>query len=264
MYRNVLRAAVELTAASLFVICQFMLASTVLAQAEVVDRLPVGGSAKAISSERPAGGSSQAQLQSELYHQLQVLQQEVLELRGKLDEQAYELKKLKQQRLDDYLDLDRRIGQVSKGSSGSSSVSNSVDTQARVTPGSGSPAPADELSLYREAIDKLLKQQDQPGAITAFSEYINYYPQGRYAANAQYWLGEAYLAQDKLEEAKDWFARLLKEFPSHSKANDARYKLGTVYNLMGDKVKARSLLDEVAQSSGSAASHAKNYIRDNF
>lgn len=46
---------------------------------------------------------------------MQLLQQEVLQLRGMVEEQAHELKRLKQQRLDDYLDLDRRLSKVGQG-----------------------------------------------------------------------------------------------------------------------------------------------------
>ena len=47
---------------------------------------------------------------AELYVQLQALQVEMSELRGLVEQQAYLIEQLSQRRMDDYLDLDRRLG----------------------------------------------------------------------------------------------------------------------------------------------------------
>ena len=265
MYSKVPGAAVDLTAASLFIFCQLFLVSNVLGQAVVVDPVPLGGASsqqsRSVAPTSSGVSGDQAHLQAELYHQIQTLQQEVLQLRGTVDEQAHELKKLKQQRLDDYLDLDRRISQLSKSGPVASSSGSSGNNLA-VTPGSGTAAPADELGRYRAAMDMLLKQQDQSGAIDALDQYLQDYPKGRYVANAQYWLGEAYLVKDDLEKARQWFSRLISEFPGHSKVPDAKFKLAKVYDLQGDKVKARGLLEDVAQSGASASSLARDYLEN--
>jgi hypothetical protein len=54
----------------------------------------------------------------ELYYQMQLLQQEVMELRGRLEEQTYELRQLKQQSLERYVDMDRRVSQGGGDSTG--------------------------------------------------------------------------------------------------------------------------------------------------
>lgn len=157
-----------------------MAASVSLAQVKVVDSEPTIGAmppppapAGLIESSTQSSSNSSAQL----YYQLQILQREVQELRGMLEEQAHELKQLKQQRMDDYLDLDRRLSELQGKDSAS------VD-------GSPSAAPAgkDELSDYRAAIDLVLKQQDYDRGIDALKQHLDTYPNGRYAANAQYWL----------------------------------------------------------------------------
>ena len=66
-------------------------------------------------------------------YQIQQLQQEVLELRGLLEEVSFELKRLKQQRLDDYLDLDKRLGELSNKTP--------ADTRASNPPPAGSLLP---------------------------------------------------------------------------------------------------------------------------
>jgi len=236
----------------------------VLAQAEVVDPIPLGGtntrSLPTASNTTSQNQDSGAQISAEFYYQFQALQQEVMQLRGMMEEQAHEIKKLKQQRLDDYIDLDRRIGQSRGDNSGEPSAQTVAPNPQLLN--SAAPAPADELKRYREAIDLLLKQQDQDGAIAALNKHLQDYPQGRYAANAQYWLGETYLLKGDLAQANKWFTQLINEYPGHNKVPDAKFKLGKVYDMQGDKVKARQMLEDVAQSGSSAAGLAKDYINN--
>ena len=58
------------------------------------------------------GGGRPSDTQTELLLQLQALQTEVMELRGLVEQQAHQLEQLQQRRLDDYVDLDRRISEL--------------------------------------------------------------------------------------------------------------------------------------------------------
>lgn len=264
-------------------------ASCVYAQVEVVDR-PVGGAVPvsdpvATSVERPA---SQAQVSAnnvstsnvstnnaaELFYQFQVMQQELLELRGLVEQQANEIKKLKQQRLDDYVDLDRRIGNVTGAAtaapvaSSTSSSSRSVTTRHSPSNQTSQPAlassPASEIAHYKSATKLILMNKDYDAGIDKLKEHLSLYPKGRYSGNAQYWLGEVYLAKGDLGAAKQWFETLLADYPLHAKVSDAKYKLGTTYHQLGDNDQALALLREVSSSSGSAAKLANAYLQKNF
>ena len=52
---------------------------------------------------------AQASANSQLFAEVQGLREEVLRLNGLVEEQQYHIERLKQQRLDDYVDLDKRI-----------------------------------------------------------------------------------------------------------------------------------------------------------
>lgn len=257
------RAAIVKIAASFISIACFLYQPQASAQAEVVDPVPLGGTNTrstyqgAASQAANDGGGGAAQISAEFYYQFQALQQEVMQLRGLMEEQAYEIKKLKQQRLDDYLDLDRRISELRGNGASTASAPTPIDPSAVA---SAQPAPVDELQHYRDAIDLLLKQQDQDGAIAALNKHLQDYPRGRYAANAQYWLGETYLLKGDLELARKWFSQLITDFPNHNKVPDAKFKLAKVYDSLGNKQKARELLEEVAQSGTSAAGLARDYL----
>jgi len=243
-----------------------MAVSYVYAQVEVVDRSPVGASSPSSAAmpppPQPVVTSSAAQ-SGELYYQLQILQQEVLQLRGMMEQQAHELKRLKQQRLDDYLDVDRRLSALGQGGK---PVSNgaAVNVTANTAGASTSVAPEDEIQHYRAAIDLVLKKQRYDDAIVELKKHLDVYPRGRYAANATYWLGEIYLLKDDLEQSRQWFNQLLTDYPSHRKAPDGKFKLAKVYHLLGDKEQAEILLKEVATSNTSAASLAKSYLREHY
>lgn len=233
------------------------------AQIQVVDRSPAS-MPKPVNEISPSPQGSQQQT-AELYYQLQVLQQEVLELRGLVEQQTHELKRLKQQRLDDYLDLDRRLSQlgnsgaVSGNSQGSSSSPSSVMAGA-----AGTASPADELKSYRDAIDLVLKKQDYDAAVVKLKAHLDAYPGGRYAGNALYWLGEIYLLKGELEQSRQWFTQLLADFPEHPKLADTQFKLGKVYHLLGDNDQARVMLEKAAQAKGNAAALARDYLKANF
>lgn len=245
------------------------------AQVEVVDstnRLLATPQTSA-SSAAPAVVVSQSTGDAaELFYQLQTLQQEVQQLRGLLEEQGYELKRLKQQRLDDYVNLDRRLTGLSgsapaaltatNSSAEDRSVSNAAVTTSAATQTTAQ-AP-DEMQRYRTAIDLVLRKKDYEQAITAFNQYLRDFPQGRYAPNCQYWLGEIYLLQSDLEQAREWFSRLIANFTDHGKTPDAKFKLGTVYFKLDEKEQAKSLLTEVAQGDTNAARLASGFLSENF
>lgn len=219
--------------------------------------LPAGDSG--VSVYTPA-----ANPQLELFNQLQVLQQEVSSLRGLLEEQSYEIKRLKQQRLEDYMNLDRRVSELSQSGV---SVGSSEATVSGVS-GQGNPVPqvttGDETAEYKAAIDLLLSKKDYDGAVEAFSAYIDKYPNGRFSVNSQYWLGEIALLNGDMGKANTWFSGIVNNHPTHAKYADAQYKLATVLFKQGDQDGARGIFEQVAQGSGNAARLATDFLNSQF
>ncbi|UTA49107.1 tol-pal system protein YbgF [Simiduia sp. 21SJ11W-1] len=223
-------------------------AGVAMAQVTVVEARPAAQATPTQQAAAPASAQ-----QTDLYFRLQALQQEVLELRGLVEEQSFEIKRLKQQRQEDYLDLDRRISAFS-GGAGAGSAAADIPIKADN---------ADDGAAYKGAYGKL-RERDLAGAAEGFKQYLAQFPKGQYAANSQYWLGEIYLVEGKLEQARQWFERVTQDFPSSRKAPDAKFKLGTVLFQLGQKDKARALLQQVAASNADAARLAKDYLNQNF
>ncbi len=234
------------------------------AQVRIVDSSP-----QSVRSgvNRQQGQQESIDQKTESYNQIQSLLQEVSELRALVEEQGHQLSSLKQLQLDNYVDLDRRIA-LATGNSPAKEQTN--DTNITATPSVQSaevPESANEgmseADEYKAAYDLLRQRQVDPSAV-AFKSYLKKYPSGEFSANSCYWLGEIYLLKNQLPLARDWFSKLLQDFPESNKTPDAKFKLGKVYHLMGDKKRAKPLLDDAATGLGDSARLAKQYLKDNF
>lgn len=223
--------------------------------------LPAPAAAQPGPGTVSVGGGSNA---GELYYQLQVLQQEVMELRGQVEQQAHELRQLKQQSLERYVDIDRRL---------SATPEPGVGESATDTNGAAASKPVQELAgeadAYRAAYS-MVRSQKFKDAVGAFRAFLQDFPDGKYAANAHYWLGELFLviAPPDLESSRREFILLIEQYPDNAKVPDALYKLGKVYFEKGNRDKSREYLDRVIGQYGdgnsSAVKLARDFLSQNF
>jgi tol-pal system protein YbgF len=267
------------------------LASDVAAQSAPVVDLTYSASKPPIQPVATVDGS---------YNQSQMMQNEVRELRGLVEQLSYELQRVKQRQMDDYLDLDRRLSTLLSGATpdefGADADANlqlSADGQTpTVVAGSLTKGalrldrePLDREPLdgqsqallatsainseqiaqnYAQASNLLLKQRDIKAAALAFKQHVIDYPASPYVANAYYWLGEIYLLQGQDEMARQAFVLVVEQHPNHGKAMDATFKLGKIYHQLGETDRARDLLEKASKGTGSAASKAQSYLKSHF
>ena len=211
----------------------------------------------------PAGETGSASSAGELFYQLQLLQQEVMELRGKVEEQEYQLRQQREQSLERYLDLDQRLKRLEGGGvpAGQGAPTSTGTGAGTVT------APQQELpgesDAYRAAYS-LVRSQQFADAVAAFRQFLVDFPGGKFAPNAHYWLGELYLVQvpPDDESARREFNLLLEQYPDNSKIPDALYKLGKIYFDRGNRDGAREYLDRVINEFGDSGSSAVKLARD--
>lgn len=200
-----------------------------------------------------------------LIDKIQGLQQEIQELRGQLEVQAHDLKLLQQQQLSFYKDLDARLGSgvasaktpatMSIGERPSPSPSTSANSPKQITKKSNAAAvlpvsranPADEQIGYLAAYE-LIKNKQYDQAITAMDHFVQKYPQGGYAANAQYWLGELYMIKKDYANAINHFELVLHQFPSSSKSAASMLKVGYAYAASGNVQEAKKRLEQVVKT----------------
>ncbi len=84
-----------------------------------------------------------------------------------------------------------------------------------------------EKQAYQNAYT-LLRTNRPEEASTAFKAYLQDYPNGGYAANAQYSLGEAYRLNKDNASAQQAFAKVFEKYPSSAKVPDSLYMLGVI------------------------------------
>ena len=220
----------------------------------------------------------------QLFVEIQTLRQQVQEQTGLIEQLTYEIKRLKQQRMDDYVDLDRRISELSAGGVAVGGSANSGAANSNVAPpprnqasaltlpgntvdepgtNTNLPASRDEASVYPAAFD-LISAKQWDNAISSLQAYLNDFPGGRYESNAYYWIGELHLVKDEPEKARDAFQRVIENYPNSTKIFASKYKLGTTFFQLGDNVKAKVLLEEVASTNNDSSRQAALFLRENF
>lgn len=211
--------------------------------------------APANPSQPPAGAGTDAARLGELYYRLQVLQQEVQELRGLIEEQAYQMERLSRQQQEHYIDLDRRLmalrGTGEDGPLGDLAGGQWVGELAR-----------SERQAYADAYDLMGAKRYQE-SVLAFDQLIRDYPNGQFTPNAFYWLGELYALLEETEKSRQSLAQVVNLYPDHAKVPDALYKLGVVHDRLGDQERALEYLNRVISSypESSAAGMADKYAK---
>ncbi|MEQ9022300.1 MAG: tetratricopeptide repeat protein, partial [Pseudomonadales bacterium] len=78
--------------------------------------------------------------------------------------------------------------------------------------------------------------------------------------DALYWLGETYWLANRREDSRQAFVRLLDLSPNYRKSDDAKYRLGVIYEQLGDVGEARRYMQQVAQGNSSQVAAAESWL----
>lgn len=235
--------------------------------------------------------------QWELVRQIATLQQEISELRGKLEQQSQQISVMESQQKQRYLDLDSRLealqGSISISSGAqAAAVPSSATSPADEDQSSSSDAPAitsssqpsaqsakpkvvdpagsvNMLKAYEDA-QALLKEKKLKSAKTAFNQFIKDYPDENLTGDAHYWLGEIHLASQPSQEAaaKTAFTNVVDSFADSKKTPHALYKLALLEIRGGSKARAKTLLlrlrkDHSTSAPAKLVDAQLKYLKDN-
>ena len=212
-----------------------------------------------------------------LLQSVEELKAEVRELRGQLEQQQYSLSQMTDRQRDLYLDVDRRLQRMEAGGAGVAAAAASAGpglappagtgASAGSTVGGTSPAstsgaaavgvaaagaataagtpqgtdPLKEQQAYQAAFN-LLKAGRYDQAAKSFRKFLVEYPTGKFAGNAQYWLGESYYVTRNFDSALREFNTLVSSHPDSQKVSHALLKIGYIHDELGQKEKAREIL----------------------
>lgn len=217
----------------------------------------------ASSATSPAAGSMEQRLaalervvearaegQVRMQQQLQILLDEVSELRGVTETHSYQLDEIVQRQRDIYQEIERRVSAVQ-------GAGQSANTTAAPTPVTNSPAVMvsgniSETDAYDKAVNMVLKDRRYDAAIPEFESFLRTYPNSVYAPNAHYWLGQLLFNNSELARAKTQFERVVNNFADSNKVADSLLKLGQIAERENDKATALTHYQKLTSAHGSS------------
>jgi len=197
-----------------------------------------------------------------MLNQLNQLRQEVTALRSQVEELQQQNEQLKSSNRSQYLDIDGRLNRLEGGAGGGSGGMELPEIGRGAVESAPSPAPAaerpptvhgtpgliagvaDERGAYDQAFEAL-RNGNYAESARRFQGFLDQYPQGSYAPNALYWLGESYYVTQNYPLAEEQFRALLQRYPTSDKAAGALLKVGLSQYGQKDLDAAETTLAEV-------------------
>ena len=172
-----------------------------------------------------------------IYQKLNALEQEIAMLRGLVEENTYLIERYQELQQQRYLDLDKRLHDL---------LSDELEDLDNESLNTSNQSFSEEIDLYKKALE-LFNASRYSEALEAFRKLIIYFPEGNYSADAYFWSGELYLAQDLLEDARENYLVVTEEFSEHNRAPDSLYKLGVIERILLNEEAATSHFSKLIQ-----------------
>lgn len=240
--------------------------TSALAIAQVQVRETGGGNRAAAPAAAQAGSND---LIVSLYNQVEALQQEVQTLRGVVEEQGYQLKRLQTEQRDRYIDIDRRLSTMAPAQalpSATAPVNGSSTPSAPTSAGPATTAPASPaLNGSSAALNSAATVVAPPTATQVATP-----PATAATGTAAAALDEqelyrtalnVLLEEDKYDEAISMFQTYTDRFPQGRLLPNALYWQGEAYLLVSGFAQARDVfarvLNEFPQDAKAAAAMLK-------
>ena len=177
----------------------------------------------------------------DLANQLQRQSEEIARLRGQVETLTYELETAKKRQQDFYLDLDTRLRKFEPQQSAGSNAA--VDPAG----GANTPAatdPARESKEYEAALNNF-KANKYKEASWGFSAFVQKHPDSSLAPNAQFWLGNAFIAQRNCAKAIEAHSVVTTKYADSPKAPDSWLAMANCQQEMGNPAAAKRSLEAV-------------------
>lgn len=175
---------------------------------------------------------------SEQISRMGVMEAEIRELRGQLEETQHQLSALTKQMDTLSADVDFRLNNPEG------------DAMPLPLPPTTPPTEADNASRPHdqgyESARTLLEQGDYEAAERSFAAFIASHPKDKQAGAAQYWLGVTFFVRGDHEKAVAAFAKGYKNYPKSEKAGDNLLKLAKSLSALDRKADACTTLDQLS------------------
>jgi len=180
------------------------------------------------------------------------LQNDISQLKTKVEEQGQVLRALKQQQDAINAKVEQRLSNLSSGVNATIGavgahlsappVLPKIGVGFEAAPAVAAPVTGSEKTRYQNAYT-LFRNGKIDQSIAEFQAVIASYPQGEFADNSQYWIGEALLKKGNKSAALVAFDQVVRNYPRSAKVPDAILKLGITQISLNNKIKAKEYFD---------------------
>ncbi|MEE8185321.1 MAG: tol-pal system protein YbgF [Thermodesulfobacteriota bacterium] len=157
--------------------------------------------------------------QSETNVRLEELNNKLLLLQERVEDDRRDIKKLKEMAI--FVDQPEDLKVVKLTEPGKQAVKKEVEKKKAEIRGKEIYNSED---LYKKAMD-LFKEGKLEEAVENLREFVKKYPKNSLADNAQYWIGEVYYSGRDYERALIEFKEVVSEYPEENKVPDALLKI---------------------------------------
>ena len=187
-----------------------------------------------------------------IYQKISALEQEIATLRNLIEENTYLIERYQELQQQRYLDLDKRLHSLLSGELKDLNEQSLNLNDLNST---------EEIDLYKEALE-LFEVSRYAEALEVFRDLIISFPEGTYSADAYFWSGELYLAQEQLEDAREHYLVVAEKFKDHDRVADCLYKLGVIEKVLLNNEAANSYFSRLISEypDTGAAELAKRYM----
>jgi TolA-binding protein len=224
-----------------------------------------------------------------LTQKIQKLEEDVRNLRGKVESHDNDIDQLEKDAKNHFVDFDQRLGQVQedlKKSQNNTGIPPVTDNSANpptmdiTTPNTTPPnsvAGSNTTEATTDETDKVAyiaayeayKAGGAAQAIAPMKKFITDYPQSLFVPNAYYWLGEFNLAitPPNFAAASTNFKIVTSKFPKSAKAAAATYRLATLADVDQHQATAITLMKALVknypgtQEAGFATDYLKSHAK---
>lgn len=234
---------------SLTVAC-LIAGAPVYAQAPVSDVTSGSLSTRMAALERMV--EARANAQHSVQEQLDLLQNEVNELRGAVELHSHKLEQILERQRELYLEIDKRMEAVLANSANQMTMMSQQQQQGtyqaptpQSTPSSSPPAGAGENEAYDRAVNLILRDKRYDQAIPEFEAFLQSYPNSEYAANAHYWLGQLLFNKQEWAASSAHFDKVVNRYTDSNKRADSLLKLGMIAQNQSNLARAQQLFEQV-------------------
>jgi tol-pal system protein YbgF len=194
-------------------------------------RAKVEALSKDLSSRLDAKADKTSTL--DLIGQHEQTMQEIARLRGQVEVLQNEIEMASKRQKDLYADMDKRLRALEPRQVEIDGQTASVDQS--------------EQNAYDAAMQQF-KDGDYEGAATSLQGFVRRFPGSAYAANAQYWLGNAYYAQRDCKAAIVAQQAVVKNYPDSPKAADAMLNIASCQTELKAVNNAKKTLNELIKA----------------